>query len=809
MWLKNGVLVRGNPPKSASSGPKIITHRSQRISVASSTKRLDNLLSGKARACIYRCLAGDTKLLMADGSLKEIKDVNLGDFVINMKGDPTKVISKTYSGRPNKVVSFRSTRMLDYITCTPEHLILVLDLREFEIPKGKGISYFARKKYAKDLIRWIPAIELNEKTFPLLPSDIKLQLIDQEQIDLAAYLPENSNSKVSETEIFSVGKSYESSFREIAAKLNASYWQVAEVSRNRVKFTRSIHFQIKEELDKLNYVTKTKRNILVGYNLGKFFGLVLGDGSMRLRYNKKLISSGEISIAVNSNYKDQIQEIKRIVNDLFGLTCSEYKSKTSKCVQVVFYSIPIAKMLLGFGKKIEKKLPPEFLFNNKEYLRGLLDGLIQSDGWICNSGAISFDNISPYLISLYYWLQNQFGNNSKIYYSFPRISNFNQNQRLIRGTSRSLKARTFHHKGASNHQRITGSDGVRYDISEIIKKDILDKEVDVWDIGVSDHSSFIAENQVVHNSLGGLGDIIMATPISRGFKTKFPDSHLTYAVPADYAGGDLVALLENNPYIDEVIDYKLINRDDYDAFSDITRVGLSDEKPYTIPPNRIDLFANASGVPLFGNYQPIYVMTEDERVWGENYVKAALNNKKYKGLISVHLGSRDPKRSWPHYQIREFLNRAHQEGYFCFLYEWGGAANDWKIAGTNLVFDYGIRQAAAVMKATDVLVCPDSMMLHLAGALNFKTVSLFGSMPPGCRINRYPNAIAVVNQQLACLGCIYASCSNQYYCMKSILPNSVLAAVEMKINAPVIESTTTLNQVTPSTVRETINTFMI
>ncbi len=291
----------------------------------------------------------------------------------------------------------------------------------------------------------------------------------------------------------------------------------------------------------------------------------------------------------------------------------------------------------------------------------------------------------------------------------------------------------------------------------------------------------------VKRSLGGIGDIIMATPISRGAKKKFPNCHVTYAIPTDYASGDVVALLENNPFIDEVIDYKICNRDDYDAFTDITRVGLSDERPNTIPPNRIDLFANACGIPLFNNYQPVYIMTEEERIWGKEFVDKAIKGKKYKGLISLHLGSRDPKRSWSHHRIREFIGLARKNGYFCFLYEWGATADDWRLAGSERVFDFRLREAAAVMYATDVLVCPDSSLLHLAGGLNFKTVSLFGSMPPACRINHYPNAVAVVNQQIGCLGCIYASCTNNFYCMSSILPEAVLAAVRQKIAADLIQ----------------------
>lgn len=291
----------------------------------------------------------------------------------------------------------------------------------------------------------------------------------------------------------------------------------------------------------------------------------------------------------------------------------------------------------------------------------------------------------------------------------------------------------------------------------------------------------------IKRSLGGLGDIIMATPIAKGAKRKWPNCHVTYAVPIDYANGDLVALLEHNPYIDEVIDYRLITRDHYDSFTDITTVGLSDEKPYTFPPNRIDLFARAAGFPLFQDFLPTYVVTEEEDKWGKEFVDKALNQRKVEGKIAVHVRSNDPKRTWPPNRLREFLHLAKQNNFACFLFGWGDSPNEWRLAGTTQVFDYKIRQAAAIIKHCDVVVVPDSSILHLAGALNKKIVSLFGSMPPSCRINHYPNAVAVVNQNLACLGCIYAACPNNTYCMSSITAEAVLSACRLKIQSPLVD----------------------
>lgn len=291
----------------------------------------------------------------------------------------------------------------------------------------------------------------------------------------------------------------------------------------------------------------------------------------------------------------------------------------------------------------------------------------------------------------------------------------------------------------------------------------------------------------IFRKLGGLGDMIMATPIARGAKKKYPNSHVTFAVPSDYANGDLVAALENIPYIDEIIDYKLVDRDNYDAFADITMAALGEEKPYATPPNRIDLFAKAAGIPLFGHFLPLYVVTEEEKEWGEEFYKKALGNKTPRGTIAIHIQSNDPRRTWPAHRIREFVSLAKESGFRCFLFEWKARASDWRLAGATQVFGYKIRQAAAIMNCCDVLVCPDSSILHLGGALNMRIVSLFGPIPPACRINHYPNTVAVVNQQVSCLGCFYSPCSHNNYCMNSIMPQSVLNAVKRRIKEPIVE----------------------
>jgi ADP-heptose:LPS heptosyltransferase len=315
--------------------------------------------------------------------------------------------------------------------------------------------------------------------------------------------------------------------------------------------------------------------------------------------------------------------------------------------------------------------------------------------------------------------------------------------------------------------------------------------------------------------MGGLGDIIMSTPIARGAKRKYPKCHVTYSVNFEYANGQLVSLLENIPYIDEIADYTIINRNDYDVFADITRAGLGEERPFTVPRNRIDLFAQAAGFPLFGEGTPIYVMTEDEEAWGKEYVEK--HSRGRSGNIALHIKSNDARRTWPTRNNVDFIKQAHKNGYHCFLIDHGLKADEWRFNGSTVAFNFSMRETAAIINACDVVVCPDSVMLHLAGALNKKIVTVFGPIPPASRISYYPNAVAVVNQNISCLGCWYAQCNaprtieGWHYCMSSVTPETVLEAVNQRMGSDLLlpDYNDGDRIYSGNVVKKTINTFSI
>lgn len=70
------------------------------------------------------CLVGDAMVLMANGSLKQIRDIVAGDFVINMHGKPVKVLKSWCTGVKN-VVYLKTDKNGGYLKCTPDHKFYV------------------------------------------------------------------------------------------------------------------------------------------------------------------------------------------------------------------------------------------------------------------------------------------------------------------------------------------------------------------------------------------------------------------------------------------------------------------------------------------------------------------------------------------------------------------------------------------------------------------------------------------------------------------------------------------------------------
>jgi len=262
----------------------------------------------------------------------------------------------------------------------------------------------------------------------------------------------------------------------------------------------------------------------------------------------------------------------------------------------------------------------------------------------------------------------------------------------------------------------------------------------------------------IKRRLGGIGDVLMTTPLTKAIKILIPGCYLVYATDLKYSQGALGDVITHNPYVDQLIPFHLVKDNEYDYVVDVTATGLSQEKSGTIPPNRIDMFADEVGIDISSDPLPIYMINTDERKWAEDFFKELIpkSNKDTK-FIAIQARSNDARRTWPLDYVSELVKLLSKEpNTQVLLFDWGNTVSRWgelKTDNVHLLMDKRLTETAAIIDRCDVIVCPDSAMLHLAGALQKKIVTIFGPIPPESRINYYANATAIT-KDMPCKNCV-------------------------------------------------------
>jgi inosine-5'-monophosphate dehydrogenase len=288
------------------------------------------------------CFAAGTRVLMADGTQRNIEEVRAGDRVINMAGAAV-TVRRAWCTGVREVVALRTTCAPGETLVTADHRYYLGDL------SGSGASVAAHgyaraidrpTRFGEPKRRWLEIGEALETTpvVALLPLRIAFDLPDTLSIDL----------------------------REFAKR-------DAKLARYRVDIGES-------------------------YELGYLFGTFLGDGDSFLNTNGRS-QIGRVSWAFGRGERDVVDKLVSAVEAVTGVRPSV--KQTSRTIQVYLYSLQWARLLGAFGKRDGKHLPVRYRCGEPRYLQGLLDGLVDSDGHVEKNGRICFGNTSRELVELF------------------------------------------------------------------------------------------------------------------------------------------------------------------------------------------------------------------------------------------------------------------------------------------------------------------------------------------------------------------------------------------------------------------------
>lgn len=256
---------------------------------------------------------------------------------------------------------------------------------------------------------------------------------------------------------------------------------------------------------------------------------------------------------------------------------------------------------------------------------------------------------------------------------------------------------------------------------------------------------------------GGFGDLLFLTPIMRSLKLRWPGLKIDVACFERFG----LALL-NNPAVDRIIPYPFEQGqlDEYDAHYFLENV--IEGNPMAITDHAIDVVADYLGWPMDDPKEKgmHYFLTQPE------YEAALRRFPRIKGgrRLAVQVAASSPVRTYPYEKTIEVICRILKKGWEVFLL---GAPHS--IAAPRLPGLYNLteakpsldfRESVAAMATCDVVLAPDSALVHVAGALKMQTVALYGPFPADLR-TRYATTIKNLEGKAPCAPCFYHSTPRQ------------------------------------------------
>ena len=379
------------------------------------------------------CFAAGTRVLMADGTYKDIEKVQAGDRVITGDGRATTVVKAWCTG-VREVVAVRHVASGVETYATADHRYLVGDL------SSVSAATVASRGYANVL----------EKPTRLGGSKIGWQEIGS-AVPAALLMPR--------TVQFELPEHLRIDLRDYAVR--------------------------EDKLERYNVVIEESEDL--GYLLGFF----LGDGHAFLNNNGKS-DIGRVSFYVGSHETEVRERLLDAVERVVGVR--PVLGDDKRGVQHLhLYSFQWAKLLAACGKRDEKHLPAEWLCSDPAYLRGLLQGLIDSDGHVDGGGRLCFRNTSRALSELFGVLC------LLVHGSLPNVVREAASAGGLVGVSDANCKPSYKSRLNVTHEKRQLAE---HSVVKLMSVRETGLSVPVYDIEVEDEShSFIADNAIVHNSI--------------------------------------------------------------------------------------------------------------------------------------------------------------------------------------------------------------------------------------------------------------------------------------------------------------------
>ena len=306
----------------------------------------------------------------------------------------------------------------------------------------------------------------------------------------------------------------------------------------------------------------------------------------------------------------------------------------------------------------------------------------------------------------------------------------------------------------------------------------------------SDNAAKHTGHKILLIKLLSMGDVIIVTSVIEAVRKKYPQSEIVFATSNQYRD-----IIEGNHYLNRMFacrDYdrsefnnelsyykaitlELLYKEDWDLVYQLQVIDLPGGFWETGQHLR-DLYADLANVRIKDEKEHIPI-TDLQR----SKIKSLFNAYVEDGqkIVLLHTTSGWNLKDWDYKKYPLLISRI-QDRYNIRVFQIGGSEDE-PIEYDDVVHLEGkltLKELAALMQCSDLLICPDSGLMHMASAMGLATVALFGPTGPSACGPINGNNYICIQSNLRCdTPCYTRRCRFGRSCTRDISVDIVLDAV--------------------------------
>jgi len=264
----------------------------------------------------------------------------------------------------------------------------------------------------------------------------------------------------------------------------------------------------------------------------------------------------------------------------------------------------------------------------------------------------------------------------------------------------------------------------------------------------------------------GVGDSLWRTCLHRELKRRNPKMKLYVSSMGNY----WKEIYKTNPYIDKLVDRvgnpPYINGIDYYVSDKLCPHVISD---YARKLDALDALEVWSGLEI-RDKSYVYEVLPKEQEWADKFL-----SKYAKPIVAISLKSSTWVRTWPPEEVLRLIQMLRYNNFTVAVLD--NQQFGFKDEGIiNLAGNCNIREVAAIVKNLDLMVTPDSGLMHFSYFFKIPTIALFGGSDYHCRLKYANNVFPISKGGSVCD--LYPCWSHSYVCPKGITPSPCMSAIK-------------------------------